>query len=48
MWRMQQLRSIAIFANNERVATHSTTDKGTRSTVESHLPEERAPWRHRS
>lgn len=40
--------SIAIFANDERVATHSTIDKGSRSTVESHLPEERAPWRHRS
>lgn len=40
--------SITIFANDERVATHSTTDKGTRSTVDSHLPAERAPWRHRS
>lgn len=41
-------RSIAIFADDERVATHSTSDKGSRSTVESHLPAERAPWRHRS
>jgi transposase len=40
--------SIAIFANDERVATHSTLDQGPRSTVESHLPQERAPWRHRS
>jgi transposase len=40
--------SIAIFANNERVATHSTRDKGNRSTIEGHLPAERAPWRHRS
>lgn len=40
--------AIAIFADDERVATHSTTDKGGRSTIESHLPAERAPWRHRS
>lgn len=40
--------SITIFANDERVATHSTVDKGSRSTVETHLPTERAPWRHRS
>lgn len=40
--------SITIFADDERVATHSTTDKGMRSTIESHLPVERAPWRHRS
>lgn len=40
--------SITIFANDERVATHSTTDKGIRSTVDGHLPAERAPWRHRS
>jgi transposase len=40
--------SIAIFANDERVATHSTRDKGNRSTIDAHLPAERAPWRHRS
>lgn len=40
--------SIAIFADDERVATHSTLGKGTRSTVDQHLPEDRAPWRHRS
>lgn len=40
--------SIAIFADDERVATHSTLGKGMRSTIEQHLPEERAPWRHRS
>ena len=37
--------STTIFANDERVATHATTDKGTRSTIDSHLPEERAPWK---
>lgn len=41
-------KSITIFASNERVATHSTADKGSRSTIEGHLPAERAPWRHRS
>ncbi len=40
--------SIAIYANDERVATHSTRDPGTHSTIEGHLPAERAPWRHRS
>ena len=48
VWVKAKGSSIAIFANDERVATHSTIDKGSRSTVESHLPEERAPWRHRS
>ncbi len=40
--------SITIFANEERIATHSTRDAGSRSTVDAHLPAERAPWRHRS
>jgi transposase len=40
--------SIAIFADDERVATHPTNAKGSRSTLDSHLPAERAPWRHRS
>jgi transposase len=40
--------SITIYFNDERVATHSIGTKGHRSTIESHLPEERAPWRHRS
>lgn len=40
--------SITIYFNDERVATHSISGKGYRSTIESHLPEERAPWRHRS
>jgi len=41
-------RSLVVFADEERVATHSRCDKGHRSTIESHLPEDRAPWRHRS
>lgn len=40
--------SITIYANEERVATHSTRDAGMRSTSDAHLPAERAPWRHRS
>lgn len=40
--------SITIFANDERVATHSTRDAGARSTIDGHLPAEREPWRHRS
>jgi len=34
--------------HDERVATHSCVGKGHRSTIESHLPQERASWRHRS
>ena len=41
-------RSITIFANDERVVTHSTRGKGNRSPVAAHLPTERAPWRYRS
>ena len=40
--------SITVFASDQRVATHSTRDAGMRSTVDAHLPAERAPWRHRS
>jgi len=48
VWIKMQGRSLTIFANDERVATHSTDGKHHRCTIESHLPEERAPWRHRS
>ena len=48
VWIRTTARSLTIFAGDERVATHATTAKGHRSTIESHLPEERAPWRHRS
>jgi len=48
VWIRATARSLVIFANDEHVATHSCIGKGHRSTIESHLPQERAPWRHRS
>ncbi|HEX5053041.1 MAG TPA: IS21 family transposase [Planctomycetota bacterium] len=48
VWIKTQGRSLTIFADDERVATHSTGGKHHRCTIESHLPQERAPWRHRS
>lgn len=48
VWIQAKGRTIAIFANDQRVATHTIPDRGNRSTIESHLPQERAPWRHRS
>jgi hypothetical protein len=35
-------------ARDERVATHDRRGRSPRSTIEAHLPAERAPWRHRS
>jgi transposase len=40
--------SITIYANDERVATHSRRGSGVRSTIESHLPDHRSDYRHRS
>jgi hypothetical protein len=37
-----------IFANDVRVATHDRRGRSVRSTFDEHLPEERAPWRHRN
>lgn len=48
VWIRATSSTVAIYANDERVATHSRTGKGPRSTIEEHLPAERAPWRHRS
>ncbi|RKZ13559.1 IS21 family transposase [bacterium] len=38
--------TVEIHFEEERVATHRRRAPGHRSTVEEHLPEHRAPWRH--
>jgi transposase len=48
VWIQATSATVAIFAENVRIATHSRTDKGMRSTTESHLPEHRRDLRHRS
>jgi transposase len=48
VWIRATPKCISIYANDERVADHDRRGPGPRSTIEAHLPEERAPWRHRS
>lgn len=48
VWIRATPTRIAIYANDERVADHDRRGSSPRSTIEAHLPEERAPWRHRS
>ncbi len=48
VWIRATPTTVAIYAHDERVATHSRKSKGHRSTNEGHLPERRANWRHRS
>ena len=48
VWIRATATTVAIYANEERVATHSRKSAGHRSTNEEHLPECRRPWRHRS
>jgi hypothetical protein len=38
---------VVIFDDDVRVTTHDRRGKIVRSTYEEHLPENRAPWRHR-
>ncbi len=48
VWVQATSTSVAIFADDTRIATHSRTGKGRRCTDESHLPEHRRDLRHRS
>jgi len=48
VWVRATPSSISVYAEDKRVATHARHGRGYRSTVESHLPECRAPLRHRS
>jgi transposase len=48
VWVRATESSVVLFAGETRVATHDRRGKTVRSTIEEHLPEHRAPWRHRS
>jgi transposase len=48
VWMQVSGESVLIFANDERVATHSLQGKSQHSTHDDHLPEHRGNLRHRS
>jgi transposase len=48
VWVRATASTVTIFHEDERVATHDRRGIGHRSTVDTHLPEHRADWRHRS
>jgi transposase len=48
VWLRASASSIVVFAADVRVAMHDRRGRSARSTCDEHLPEERAPWRHRS
>jgi len=48
VWLRVTATSVAVYFDDERIATHPRRGKGLRSTKESHLPAERAALRHRS
>jgi hypothetical protein len=48
VWIRATPTRVTIYADNERVAEHDRRGRSQRSTIEAHLPTERAPWRHRS
>lgn len=48
LWVRATTSMVAIFAQDERVATHDRHGPGPRSTIEAHLPEHRRDLRHRS
>jgi len=47
VWAKEQSRSIFIYHEDHRVATHAKLSKGSHSTNPAHLPEGRGEWRHR-
>jgi transposase len=48
VWLRATASTVAIFFDDERVATHDRRGPGHRSTTDQHLPEHRADLRHRS
>ena len=48
VWLRATKESVWIYADDERVASHSRRSEGHRSTTEAHLPEGRRDLRHRS
>lgn len=47
VWLRASSTSVDFYAEDVRVATHSRRGSSPRSTCDEHLPEDRAPWRHR-
>jgi transposase len=47
VWVRATAADVVIFADDVRITTHDRRGKTVRSTYEEHLPEGRAPWRHR-
>lgn len=47
VWVKASASTVVIYANDERVATHDRRGPGVRSTLDSHLPAQRAELRHR-
>jgi transposase InsO family protein len=47
VWVRATVADVVIFADDVRITTHDRRGKAVRSTYEEHLPEGRAPWRHR-
>lgn len=48
VWVQATLATVAIFGDDERIATHARQGPQRRSTIEAHLPEYRRDLRHRS
>lgn len=48
VWIRASRSSVVVYHQDERVATHDRRGSGSRSTVDSHLPEHRGDLRHRS
>jgi transposase len=48
VWLRATARSVAVYANDERVATHDRGKPVPREVRDSYLPPERTPYRHRS
>jgi transposase len=47
VWVRATAADVVIFADDVRITTHDRRGRTVRSTYEEHLPEGRAPWRHR-
>jgi transposase len=48
VWVRATAATVAVYADDTRVATHAPRGRGVRSTCDEHLPDHRAPLRHRS
>lgn len=48
VWIRATKSTIVVYADDQRVATHSREGETRRNTIEQHLPEHRRQWRHRN